>query len=85
MVADHMGLSQVVRSERIASGEHRYVNRINWACSALTQAGLLGRPRRGHYRITNDGKVVDQRSLSEYSEKDMLEWSVWQTYQEEIA
>lgn len=85
MVADHVELSQEVRSERIASGQHRYVNRINWACSGLTQAGLLERPRRGHYRISDDGKVVDQRSLSEYSEKDMLEWPVWQAYQEEIA
>lgn len=85
MVADHMELSQEVRSERIASGQHRYVNRINWACSGLTQGGLLERPRRGHYRITDDGRVVDQRSLSEYSEKNMLEWPEWQAYQEEIA
>ena len=85
MVANHMELPQEVRSERIASGQHRYINRIHWACSALTQAGLLERPRRGHYRITDDGKEVDQRSLSEYSEKDMLEWRVWRAYQGEIA
>ena len=35
----------------IASGQLRYVNRINWACSALTHAGLLERPVRGNYRI----------------------------------
>lgn len=85
MVADYMDLSQEVRSERIASGQHRYVNRINWACSALTLGGLLERPRRGHYRITDDGRAVNQRSLREYSEKDMLEWPAWREYQEEIA
>ncbi|KAB1554248.1 restriction endonuclease [Corynebacterium sp. 319] len=85
MTADHMGLSQEVRGERLASGKIRYVNRIGWACSALTQAGLLERPRRAHYRITDNGKVVDQRSLSEYSERDMLEWPVWVAYQEELA
>ncbi|KAB3522777.1 restriction endonuclease [Corynebacterium zhongnanshanii] len=85
MTADHMKLSQEVRSERIASGEFRYVNRITWACSSLVQAGLLERPQRAHYRITDNGKVVDQRSLSEYSERDMLEWPVWVAYQEELA
>lgn len=85
LVADHLKLSEAVRAERIPSGQHRYVNRINWACSGLTQAGLLERPRRGHYRITDNGRVVDQRSLRTYTEKDMLEWPVWQAYQDEIA
>ncbi|MFP7696714.1 restriction endonuclease [Trueperella sp. LYQ143] len=84
LVAMHMQLPADVRAERIASGQQRYVNRINWACSALTQAGLVDRPRRGHYRITGNGRIVDQRSLGEYSEKDMLEWPAWQSYQEEI-
>lgn len=85
LVADHLKLSEAVRAERIPSGQHRYVNRINWACSGLTQAGLLERPRRGHYQITDNGRAVDQRSLQEYTEKEMLEWPVWQAYQDEIA
>lgn len=85
LVANQMQLSEDVRAEKIASGEFRYMNRINWACSALATAGLLERPRRGHYRITEDGRTVDRRKLSSYSEKDMLEWPVWVAYQEEIA
>ena len=69
----------------IASGQLRYVNRINWACSALTHAGLLERPVRGNYRITDDGRSVDARSLTSYSEQDMLEWPIWREYQAEIA
>lgn len=80
-----LGLSQATREERIASGQSRYVNRVNWACSGLTVAGLLERPRRGRYRITENGRAVDQRSLPEYSEKDMLEWPVWRAYQDEIT
>ena len=83
--ADYLGLDEDVRSERIPSGQVRYVNRVNWACSALTLAGLLRRPQRGHYEITEDGREVDQRRLSSYTEKDMLEWPVWRSYQEEIA
>lgn len=85
LVATHMGLSREVRAEKIPSGQHRYANRINWACSGLTQSGLLERPKRGYYRITDNGRTVDARSLVEYSEKDMLEWSMWKAYQSEIA
>lgn len=85
LVADHMNLSDEVRAEVIPSGQPRYVNRINWACSGLTKAGLLERPRRGRYLITDNGRSVDQKNLAEYTEKDMLEWPVWKDYQAEVA
>ena len=85
LATDHMGLSAEVRAERIDSGQARYVNRINWACSGLTHAGLIARPERGHYQITDDGRAVDRRSLDSYTEQDMMEWSLWQAYQQEIA
>lgn len=85
LVADHMELDEQVRSEKIPSGQLRHVNRINWACSGLTQAGLLERPRRGYYRITDDGQEVNARNLSTYTENDMLEWETWRQYQEEVA
>ena len=85
LAADYMSLPDEVRAERIASGDLRYANRIAWACSALTLAGLLERPKRGRYLITDNGHTVDARGLSEYSEKDMLEWPTWQAYQKEIS
>lgn len=85
LAADRMGLNAEVRAERIDSGQARYVNRINWACSGLTHAGLIARPERGHYQITDDGRAVDRRSLDSYTEQDMMEWSLWQAYQQEIA
>ena len=85
LVADHMGLTAEVRAEMITSGQLRYVNRISWACSALTHAGLLERPSRGNYAITADGRTVDARSLTSYSEQDMLEWPTWRDYQAELA
>lgn len=85
LVADHMKLSDEVRAEVIPSGQPRYVNRINWACSGLTKAGLLERPRRGRYLITDNGRSVDKKNLSEYTEKDMLEWPEWKDYQAEVS
>ncbi|MDO4613824.1 MAG: winged helix-turn-helix domain-containing protein [Actinomycetaceae bacterium] len=84
-VASELALSDHVRSQRIASGQLRYANRINWACSGLTQAGLIERSRRGYYRITANGAEVEGRGLGVYTEKDMLEWPAWQDYQDEIA
>ncbi|MCK7637574.1 restriction endonuclease [Corynebacterium pygosceleis] len=84
-VADRMQLSESIRAERLNSGQHRYMNRINWALSALTQGGLIVRPKRGHYTISDDGRTVDKRNLAAYSESDMFEWPKWAAYQEEVA
>lgn len=83
--ADLAGLSEAARAQTVKSGQPRYINRVTWACSALVKAGLVTRPRRGWYEITDDGTRVDARRLSSYSEEDMLEWPMWRAYQEEIA
>lgn len=85
LVADHMELRADVRRERLDSGQARYAHRIKWACSTLTHAGLLARPERGHYQITDGGGVVDRRNLDSYSIQDMMEWPAWQDHQQEIA
>ncbi|MCI6207226.1 MAG: hypothetical protein MR654_10050 [Corynebacterium glucuronolyticum] len=83
-VADEMSLDANVRAEVVSSGQARYINRISWACSRLWHAGLIERPKRGHYRITDNGKAVNSRNLTAYAEKDMLEWPVWRAYQSEV-
>lgn len=85
LAANHMNLSAAVRDERIPSGDARYVNRVTWACSALSHAELLARPKRGYYHITENGLAVDARNLSSYGEKEMREWPAWEQYQQEIA
>lgn len=85
LVADSMELSEQVREELIPSGQPRYQNRINWACSGLFYAGLITRPRRGYCQITDAGLQVAERDLSIYTDEDMLEWEVWEKYQQEIA
>lgn len=83
-VAKYMGLSPEVIAETVPSGQPRYRNRIAWACSSFAQAGLVLRPKRGRYVISDDGRQVDARNLAEYTEKDMLEWPRWRQYQSEI-
>lgn len=37
----------------------------------------MTRPELGMYQIAEDGRTVDARNLTSYSEKDLLEWSTW--------
>ncbi|MBC9954411.1 restriction endonuclease [Leucobacter sp. cx-42] len=84
LAAEAAGLSEAATGQVIASGQPRYVNRVSWACSSLAVGGLLERPRRGWYQITDNGRAVESRNLSAYSEQDMLEWPIWQAYQREL-
>ena len=83
--ADLARLDEQARAQALASGGKRYVNRINWACSSFYNAGLVTRPERGVYQITDDGRTVDARNLESYTEKDMLEWQTWRAYKQEVA
>ncbi len=61
LVAAHMKLSEADRAERVASGrKFAYVDRCNWACSYLRQAGLVDWVRRGTYRLAPAGAKVLQ-------------------------
>ena len=83
--ADYLGLTDEQRRKLIPTGQPIYRNRASWACSSFVKAGLLSRPSKGVYVITEDGKVVANRQLAKYSEADMCEWPMWQQYQSEIA
>ncbi|AHE98972.1 restriction endonuclease [Thioalkalivibrio paradoxus] len=58
-LAEHFGLSLEEREELLPSGTQPvFNNRVAWASVYLQRAGLLQRPRRGHYRITDQGREV---------------------------
>jgi len=58
-LADHFKLSGDERNELLPSGtQRRWDNRANWACYDLFRAGLLDRPKKGVYVITETGKKV---------------------------
>jgi len=52
-------LSETEKSELLPSGKQtRFANRVHWARSYLKQAGLLRNTRRGHFKITEEGRRV---------------------------
>lgn len=62
-IAEIFGLTPEERAELLPSGSQlRWNNRVNWACYDLYKAGLLDRPKRGHYKINETGlKILAQK------------------------
>src|SRR3954471_11280463 len=59
LLADQFELSEEDRGERIPSGRVTTLqNRVGWAATYLFRTGLLSRPRRAHYRITERGREM---------------------------
>lgn len=66
LLADQFALSEEDRTERVPSGRvTRLQNRVGWAATYLFRTGLLARPRRAHYQITDRGRQM----LAEHAER----------------
>ncbi|MGV9924497.1 restriction endonuclease [Nocardia rhamnosiphila] len=57
-VEDHVGLAAEQRAEVLPSGRRRTDNRIGWALSGLYRAGLIDRPARATFIITDAGRAL---------------------------
>jgi restriction system protein len=62
-LAQHFALTETERSELLPSGKQpTFNNRVGWARTYMTKAGLLESPRRGLFRITDQGRRVLQQN-----------------------
>ena len=79
-------LSESVREERLPSGQLRADNRIGWACSSFIKAGILMRPERSHYCITDLGREQAEKwkDAENISEKDLNGLPQWDAYQQTL-
>ena len=77
LVAPVLGVSDEDRQVMLPSGTQAlFTNRVAWAITHMTQAGLLVRPERGRYVLTERGRKVlaahpdrvDMTVLSEFPE-----------------
>ena len=65
-LADKFLLTDEEKSELLPSGTQAvFNNRVGWARSYLKQAGLLASPKRGYFRVTEQGLKL----LSEHPKK----------------
>lgn len=76
-IANDLGLTMEERSELLPSGKQAtFSNRVNWAKSYLSKAGLIEATRRGHFKITERGRTVlnnrpshlDNNTLKQFDE-----------------
>lgn len=73
-IAGKMAISKEDRQQILSSGYSVYINRVGWACTYLKKAGLVESVKRGHHRLTEEGKyvltspppVLDNNFLSQY-------------------
>lgn len=74
-MAEEFALSDTDKAQLLPSGRQRtFDNRVGWALTYLSQAGLVERPSRGHVRITDDGRTalstnptrIDMKTLESY-------------------
>jgi restriction system protein len=74
-MADQFQLTDAERAELLPSGRQRTIdNRVGWALTYLTQAGLAARPSRGQVAITEEGRAaltaspqrIDMKTLEAY-------------------
>jgi restriction system protein len=74
-LAGYFKLTEAEQNEILPCGiQRRWHNRANWACYDLFRAGLIDRPKRGVYIITDAGKqlaaqkpqVIDRDFLMKY-------------------
>jgi restriction system protein len=62
-IADRFDLSEEERAEMLPSGRLPvHISRSGWGLTYLEKAGYLERPKRGHYRISEAGRAVLERS-----------------------
>lgn len=63
-VADLLDISDELRREMLPSGtQSTLLNRVNWAMYYLYRAGLLDRPTKGKYFVSEEGAKVLQTNI----------------------
>ena len=78
-------LSPEVLAETQPSGELRVRDRIAWACSNLFLAGLLDRPSRAIYQISETGRALLPTVGDTLGENEFAPLPKWQQYLAERA
>lgn len=80
-MAAHFALSLEEQSLMLPSGNQRiFQNRIAWALTHLSQAGMLDRPRRGTTRITERGRGLLTRETGRINTKILSEFEEYRDF-----
>lgn len=81
-IADRLGLSENDRTEEIRSGQSRLRNRIYWAKLYLGQARAIHAVAPGIFRITDRGRELLARNLTNISPDVLMEYPEFVAFRE---
>jgi restriction system protein len=82
-LAEEFNLSEEERNEFLPSGQQRvFDNRVNWAKTYLSKAGLLESPKRGYIKISKVGKqfLADNPNLDKLTNKDLMQFESFREF-----
>ncbi len=75
VLAQQFALTPEERAERLPSGgQSRYENRVGWARTYLTKAGLLESPGRSKFKITPRGLSVVQSGVTDIDNNYLMQF-----------
>lgn len=82
-LAEHFRLTPEEREELLPSGKQPiFSNRVAWASVYLQRAGLLVRPQRGHYQITERGREVVESKPEKVSVKFLQQFPEFNAFRQ---
>ncbi len=82
-LADDLGLTLEERSELLPSGRQAiFSNRVHWAKSYLSKAGLIEVTRRGHFQITERGRTILNSQPSHIDNKTLMQFEEFRQFRE---
>lgn len=82
-LADEIGLTMEERSELLPSGKQAtFNNRVHWAKSYLSKAGLIATTRRGHFKITERGRELLSSGPSKIDNKTLMQFDEFRQFQD---
>lgn len=82
-LADDLGLTSEERNELLPSGRQAiFSNRVHWAKSYLSKAGLIEATRRGHFKITERGRTVLNSRPSHIDNKILMQFDEFRQFRE---
>ncbi|MDE5594627.1 MAG: restriction endonuclease [Muribaculaceae bacterium] len=68
-IAKKMKLSDQDLDDRLESGQNRHLNRCSWAKTWCMKAGLISRPQRARFEITDEGRKLLGTGIKEITQK----------------
>lgn len=82
-LANDLGLTMEERSELLPSGKQAiFSNRVHWAKSYLSKAGLIEATRRGHFKITERGRIVLSTRPTHIDNKTLMQFAEFRQFRE---